>query len=1087
MKYFITGLLLTMIACNENSTNKSTPREKFTDNIRTTAFRTPAEEQAGFKLPEGFEITLYASEPDIGKPMNMEFDDKGRLWVTQSYEYPMPVDKGHGSDKLSILEDTDGDGRADKFTHFVDTLNIPIGVLPVTDGAIAYSIPAINYYRDADNDGKADQQKILFKGFGHKDTHGMVSNLIRGFDGWIYSCHGFSNTSRIAGADGDSVIMTSGNTFRFKTDGSHVEQTSYGRVNPFGYAYDEKGYLYSVDCHTKPIYQMINGGEYPGFGKKAPGIGYAPEMMSYELGSTAISGLEYYIGEQFPEEYRNCFYSGDVVTCEINRNTITYKGTTPVSKREEDFVVSDDPWFRPVAITIGPDGAMYIADFYNRIIGHYEVALDHPGRDKISGRIWRITYKGNKTTPIKDWSKASIDELIQGLENPQLTTRMKIADRLADVFKEKSITPLNTLLNNPAIKEHSYVQALWILTRLNALNDLVLNKALTTKNNTVRIHALRILGEKDKITNEQKELLVQALSDADPHIQRAAATVLGKFKDFQNIRLLLDVYAKTDTADTHLLYTALLSVRNNLKDKRIIKQVVATNWTDAQLAILTKAIQDAPSEEGASFMMNYLSSHNLPQDQMISRLEYVGRYLPASKLDGIINLIRRKFANDQESQFVLYSTIRQGVAQNGSKPSTLMKQWGETVAATTLNNITETSDPWNSRLLERDREKDYPNPWVSRDDFFYPMVPKFRVIYSEKYGYVPTGVLVSRPFKLPAKLSMNIFDYSIHPTDERVGISDNTVRIRLKANNEVIGEYRLNQKTPSKIEDVVKVDYAFDLKKWEGQEGFIEATDSSAKGSFGIGNIQPEVVPVPGMVEADLEERRLKAIEIADEYKSLSLAPALKNIATAEWMSYKIRMAAANALANVNPEEAKDAVVKKMIARSKANALPANENELINNAEVRKERDKIIEVRLKNFAASSATAAEGKTIFVQNCSMCHSVKGSGGMIGPQLDGIGNWGAKALMQKIIDPNRNISEAFRLYNIKLKNGKQLSGLYRRTEGEVTVYADVSGKEFAIAKNDLQEATPSKYTLMPDQFRNTISEQDFSALLKYLTSVK
>lgn len=253
MKYFVAGLLLALVACNENSTKQSTSRDKFTDNIRTTEFRTPEEEQAGFKLPEGFEITLYASEPDIGKPMNMEFDDRGRLWVTQSYEYPMPVDNGRGSDKLSILEDTDGDGKADKFTHFVDTLNIPIGVLPVTDGAIAYSIPSITYYRDANNDGKADQQKTLFKGFGHKDTHGMVSNLIRGFDGWVYSCHGFSNTSRIAGSDGDSVIMSSGNTFRFKTDGSHVEQTSYGRVNPFGYGYDENGYLYSVDCHSKPI------------------------------------------------------------------------------------------------------------------------------------------------------------------------------------------------------------------------------------------------------------------------------------------------------------------------------------------------------------------------------------------------------------------------------------------------------------------------------------------------------------------------------------------------------------------------------------------------------------------------------------------------------------------------------------------------------------------------------------------------------------------------------------------------------------------------------------------------------------------
>ena len=119
--------------------------------------------------------------------------------------------------------------------------------------------------------------------------------------------------------------------------------------------------------------------------------------------------------------------------------------------------------------------------------------------------------------------------------------------------------------------------------------------------------------------------------------------------------------------------------------------------------------------------------------------------------------------------------------------------------------------------------------------------------------------------------------------------------------------------------------------------------------------------------------------------------------------------------------------------------------------------------------------------------MCHQIKSEGGLVGPQLDGIGNWGVKALTEKILDPNRNISQAFRTYNITLKNGKQLSGLFRRMEGEVMVYADPSGKEFSVAKNDIKDNKPSQYTLMPDQFRNTINEEDFYALIKYLVNVK
>lgn len=592
----------------KNKTAKTAPVTQapdiYAEHIRTSEFQTPEQEKASFQLPPGFEITLFASEPDITKPINMEFDDRGRLWVTQSSEYPVAAGEGDGKDRITILEDKNGDGKAETFTHFDDNLNIPIGIMPVADGAIAYSIPNLYHFKDENNDGKADSKKVLLGNFGHKDTHGMVNNLMRGFDGWLHVCHGFSNTSNVAGTDGDTISMTSGNTFRVKMDGSRVEQTTFGRVNPFGYAYDERGFLYSVDCHTKPITQLIFGADYAHFGKKMPaGLGFAPVMMNYDLGSTALAGLVYYTGTQFPAEYKNSFFTGDVVTCRIDRTTTTFTGTTPTAKKEEPFLVSKDPWFRPVDVKIGPDGAMYIADFYNKIIGHYEVALNHPGRDRVSGRIWKITYKGDKPhqdTAVTDWSKATVEQLIEGLKHPQLSTRLKVADRLVDTWQQKAVNPAKNILN--AGDKTASVHALWILYRLNALDNATLNSALKNEDPILRAHAFRILKEKEKLSDEHNIMVKNALtSDPDPFVKRMAAEILGKFPDIENLPLLLALHDQTDQNDTHLRYTALLSVRENLKNPGVMWRLPAMKWTDAQLALMMKPMLDVPTSSAITF------------------------------------------------------------------------------------------------------------------------------------------------------------------------------------------------------------------------------------------------------------------------------------------------------------------------------------------------------------------------------------------------------------------------------------------------------------------------------------------------------
>jgi putative heme-binding domain-containing protein len=499
----------------------TTAAEKFGQTIRDTDRRSPREEAAGFHLPDGFRIDLIASEPTIAKPMNMAFDGKGRLWVTQSTQYPFPTKAGEpATDSIIVLEDLDHDGSFESSKIFATDLNIPIGLLPVVDGVLCFSIPNLWYLRDNDKDGKCDERQVLYGPFDtSRDTHGMVNSLRDGNDGWIYACHGFNNESKVQGTDGHLVSMTSGNSFRFRLDGSRIEQMTQGQVNPFGLAKDRWGFWYAADCHSKPISQLIAGGCYPSFGRVDDGLGFVPPMMDHLHGSTAISGLAHTMNSRFPIAFEDNLVSGNVMTCRINRNRLEYSGATAKAIAMPDLLTSDDPWFRPVDLQFGPDGGLYVADFYNKVIGHYEVPLDHPDRDRTSGRIWRIRWEGKDVETIMNvvrkastsTSQSQVDDLLnrsslearerfehlanrlnrvdsdQRLSSNELDAILRYADSLDRVGEPSSAMVLHSIASLVAMASknaESKIQstsASWLLglfERIDADNDPILNQTI---------------------------------------------------------------------------------------------------------------------------------------------------------------------------------------------------------------------------------------------------------------------------------------------------------------------------------------------------------------------------------------------------------------------------------------------------------------------------------------------------------------------------------------------------------------------------------------------------------------------------------
>ena len=253
--------------------------------VAPTEALSPEEELKKFRLPEGFAIELVAAEPEIQKPMNLAFDARGRLWVSHSIDYPFaPKEGAPHCDGLTVLSDFGPDGRARKAVRFADKLNIPIGVLPLGlgDEVIVWSIPNIWKLADTDGDGKADKREILYGPFDFVDTHGDQNSFRLGPDGWVYACHGFRNDSKIKlHGEGEVVLtMQSGNTYRFKPDGSAIEQVTWGQVNPFGMGFDTLGNQFSADCHSRPVTMLLRGASYESFGKPHDGLGYAPAMLS---------------------------------------------------------------------------------------------------------------------------------------------------------------------------------------------------------------------------------------------------------------------------------------------------------------------------------------------------------------------------------------------------------------------------------------------------------------------------------------------------------------------------------------------------------------------------------------------------------------------------------------------------------------------------------------------------------------------------------------------------------------------------------------------------------------------------------------
>ncbi len=916
--------------------------------VRLSGPLSPEEELAALHVPEGFEIQLFAAEPQINKPINLACDSRGRVWVSSTVEYPYAAAKdrwldSQGSkvrdsrDAIKILEDTDGDCRADKVVDFADGLNIPTGVLPWhkpehQDGCIAWSIPNIWYFADTTGDGKADLREVLFGPLGYeKDTHGMCSSFRMGpGDGWVYATHGFNNSSTLTAKDGTQIELHSGNVFRFRPDGSSVEVYTRGQVNPFGLSFDGRGNLYSADCHSAPVYQLLQGGVYPSFGKPHDGLGFAPTMIEHTHGSTGICGIVYLDKNWWGAGGHDHLLIGNPVTSRINHDRVEFRGTTPVAVEQRDFVTSDDLWFRPVDLCKGDGGSLYVADFYNRIIGHYEVPLTHPGRDRERGRIWKITRTGNITLKSPPPDSREFGDPIAGLGNQDPFERRKAARTLQLQPKKGALDPL------------------------------------------------------------------------------------------------LDALAITPKNDTHLRHVIRMAIRNHLVE--FPKSILArTSHVEALLAF-------APAV-GTSEAASLLAKSSSKRDH----LSHIARLADDETLSILIGELEG--AGSPKTQLVELDALQAGLEERGKlDPHPGMIHWAQALAVRLLKDRQKKSvSSWTN--LPHPARPDSPSPWIAQKRKCQDG-QEVSVISSLPAGLAGaeerTGILMSKEFVTGNALSFWIMGHRGFPDQDPHFKSH--VSLVNSEGQEVQRVY------PPRDDIAQKV-------VWEtaaGKKMRLKVTDGDAGGAF-----------------AWLGITRISGVE------GISIETFSDNN-------------------DLDTQLAKLAVLLKLHApvslRDQLNPwLPKSVSPIVTEAPNRDRVDKMIKERVLQYETTKnkggLDSKKGALVFQNHCASCHQIKRKGGLVGPQLDGIGSRGVLRLAEDILDPNRNVDSHFHLTNFTFKNGSKSSAFITGERGKALQVRNLSGDSLRLQKSQIESRETVSISLMPPNFYETISAKDFANLMEWL----
>ncbi|WP_254512763.1 PVC-type heme-binding CxxCH protein [Anatilimnocola floriformis] len=981
----------------------------------------PEESMKHLVTPEGFHVELFVAEPELqGKPICMNWDERGRLWVSETVDYPNEMQrKGEGRDRIRICEDTDGDGRADKFTVFADKLSIPTSLVFCRGGVIVHQAPDTLFLKDEDGDDKCDTRKVLFTGWSTGDTHAGPSNLRYGLDNWYYGQVGYAGFQGEVAGQQQSFKQ---GFYRFKVgaEKGDVKVTEFEFLrntnnNSWGVGITEDGILLGSTANGNPsvympianrCYERVRGWNSSVLGTIAESDRFYPitdkiREVDHHGSFTAAAGHAVYTARTYPREYWN---STAFVTDPTGHLAATFvlkrNGADFSSKNSWNLLASDDEWTAPIMAEVGPDGHVWVIDWYNYIVQHnptpagfkngrgnaYETNL----RDKKHGRIYRVVYtKAEKEKPLtlKD---ASPETLVKTLSNDNMFWRLHAQRLLVEQNGTANTEQLHALVKaDEAISPETRQHAIWAL------------QALTTRDERAKFAAT----------------LGMALHNSAPGVRRNAALAFVAdaartgMDEGSYIDLMISSKVLQDP-DGQVRLAAFLALADRQPSPEVADRILAAIQNSETLRDrwLLDAVTAAAAKNDEHFLAAALSrtaKGDFAQSLVRERIALVAQHF--ARGDSAGDKVGEVVSNCIMAQPEVVSAVLNG----------LEKGWPRAKKAS-LNDNQELALAHLLKVIPATEQS--------------TVISLARKLGSEKLD------------KFAAEIAATLLS-----TVQNDKIED---AARVTAAKQLV-EFRKNDSAAAAaLLSLISPRISPQLA-----QGLIEAAAKSESAETGAALLDAMKRVTPGN-----RASVVNAIVSRSEWTKTMLDAAER----AEFALTELNLDQKQSLA-AHPDRGLRDRAKKLLEAG--GGLP--------NAD----RQKVID-ELFDITKTTGDAAAGKIAFKKVCAKCHTHSGEGNKVGPDLTGMAVHPKKELIIHLLDPSRSVEGNYRAYTVLIDDGRVLTGLLASESKTAVEIIDAEGKKHAVQREQIEELAQSQKSLMPEGFEKQLTKVELTDILEFLT---
>jgi len=635
----------------------------------------PEIERKSFQVADGFEVNLFAADPLLAKPIQMNFDSRGRLWIASSEVYPQILPGQKANDKIIVLEDRTGTGKADKMTVFADGLLIPTGIEPGDGGAYVANSTELIHLADTKGAGRADRQRVVLSGFGTEDTHHILHTLRWGPDGMLYFNQSIYIHSHIETPYGVRRLG-GGGIWQFRPETLQLEIFARGFCNPWGHHFDRWGQSFATDgAYGEGINYVLPGASYvftPGAARIVAGL---------NPGSPKHCGEEILSGRHLPEEWRGNVLTNDFRGHRVCRFVLSEDGAAYASREKPELIKTNHAAFRPIDIKMGPDGAIYIADWYNPIIQHGEVDFRDPRRDHTHGRIWRVTAKGRPLVKRPQLVDAATQDVLDALKAPEDWTR----HHAKRVLKERGSKVLPALAawvsgldpKDPEF-EHHQLESLWTYQSLDVVEPHLLSTLLNAKDHRVRAAATRVIQYWNARLDNPMELLAARVADDHPRVRLEAVRALARLPQAHAVEVAMQALDRP--VDKFLDYALWLTARELEPAWMPVLQAGHLEFA-GKTGHLLFALQAVGSTAAVKPLVDLIQSGKIARDREESVLALIAAMGNARELGMVYERVLAADSAGVGAQVILLSALEQATRQRGIRPAGDLNRLGKLLAS----------------------------------------------------------------------------------------------------------------------------------------------------------------------------------------------------------------------------------------------------------------------------------------------------------------------------------------------------------------------------------------------------------------------